>query len=121
MVTVIAGTPNAIARDEYGNALGGIRLPQIKVPIGRFIAVNETAGKPFCTNLGGFDLFDGQPAGTTINDFWDEPTINQLYRNHGAYIAAFVQAVDRLVAAGFMLEPDAEIAKADAARSGIGK
>ncbi len=83
--------------------------------------MNETAGKPFCTNLGGFDLFDGQPAGTTISDFWDEPTINQLYRNHGAYIAAFVQAVDRLVAAGFMLEPDAEIAKADAARSGIGK
>lgn len=121
LVTVIAGTPNVIARDEYGNALGGIRLPQIEVPIGRFIGINETSGKPVCVFTGGFDLFDGQPAGTTINDFWNEPTINQLYRNHGAYIGAFVQAVDRLVAAGFMLEPDAEIAKADAARSGIGK
>ncbi len=118
LVTVIAGV---IARDGYGNALGGIRLPQIEVPIGRFMGMNETPGDPTCALSGGFDLFDGQPAGTTINDFWDEPTINQLYRNHGSYVAAFVQAVDRLVAAGFMLEPDAEIAKADAARSGIGK
>ena len=37
LVTAVPGTPNAIARDEYGNALGGIRLPQIEVPIARFI------------------------------------------------------------------------------------
>jgi hypothetical protein len=121
LVTVIAETPNVIARDEYGNALGGIRLPQIEVPIGRFSGMNETPGKPACALTGGFDLFDGQPAGTTVNDFWNEPMIDQVYGNHGSYVHAFVQAVDDLVAAGFMLEADAEIAKTDAARSGIGR
>jgi hypothetical protein len=83
--------------------------------------MNETPGKPACALTGGFDLFDGQPAGTTVNDFWNEPMIDQVYGNHGSYVHAFVQAVDDLVAAGFMLEADAEIAKTDAARSGIGR
>jgi len=121
LVEVVPGTPNAIARDAYGNALGGIRLPQIEVPVARFIGTNGPPNNLVCMYTGGLDLFDGEPAGTTGNDFWEEPTIDRSYRNHGSYVAAFVQAVGELVAAGFMLEPDAEIAKADAARSGIGR
>ena len=115
LVTVIPGTPNTIDRDQYGNALGGIRLPQIEVPIGRFIGANAPTSSLLCRTSGGFDLFDGELAGTTPNDRWDEPTIDQLYRNHGSYVSAFVQAVDGLVRAGFMLEADARIARTQAA------
>jgi hypothetical protein len=121
LVTVIQGTPNLIARDQYGNALGGIRLPQIEVPIGRYVGTNAPAGLLVCRTSGGFDLFDGQPAGTTLNDPWNEPRLDQLYPNHGSYVSAFVRAVNDAVTAGFMLEADAEIAKAAAAGSHIGK
>lgn len=116
LVTVFSGTPpNTIARDQYGNALGGIRLPQIEVPIGRFIGTNAPPSSLICRTSGGFDLFDGEPAGTTPNDMWNEPTIDQLYANHGSYVSAFVQAVDDLVRAGLMPAADAQIAKTEAA------
>jgi hypothetical protein len=120
LVVVIPGTPNTIDRDQYGNAIGGIRLPQMEVPIARFIGTN---GPPtlLCRTSGGLDLFDGEAAGTTPNDTWDEPTLDQLYGNHGAFVSAFVQAVDYLVSSGFMLDPDAEIAKVQAARFGMAK
>lgn len=120
LVTVLPGIPNTIARDQYGNALGGIRLPQIEVPLGRFIGTNAPPTL-ICRTSGGFDLFNGEPPGTTPNDMWDEPMLGELYGSHGAYVSAFVQAVDRLVALGFMLEPDAELAKSGAAASAIGK
>jgi hypothetical protein len=120
LITVLPGTPNTIARDQYGNALGGIRLPQIETPLGRFIGTN-TPPTLACRVVGGFDLFNGEPAGTTPNDAWDEPTLEGLYGNHGTYVSAFVQAVDRLVALGFMLEPDADVAKRGVAASAIGK
>jgi hypothetical protein len=121
LVEVIPGTPNRIARDQYGNALGGIRLPQIEVPIGRFTGTNSPTVNQNCRLAGGFDLFDGQPAGITPNDVWDEPTLDQLYPNHGSYVSAFVHAVNNIVRAGFMLKPDAKIAKEEAARSNISK
>ncbi len=121
LVTVIPGTPNVIARDTYGNALGGIRLPQLEVPIGRFIGTGTPSAALFCRTSGGFDRFDGEPAGTTPNDVWNEPTLEQMYGNHGAYVSACVHAVDSIASVGFMLEPDAQIAKTGAARSAVGK
>jgi Alpha/beta hydrolase domain len=45
---VISGEPPAIARDKYGNALGGIRLPELEAPIARYTfsgALNDYFGK----------------------------------------------------------------------------
>jgi len=36
----ISGNPLVIARDEHGNALGGIRLPELEVPIARYSGVS---------------------------------------------------------------------------------
>ncbi len=58
--------------------------------------------------------------GTDINPGW-MLLRRQILRDGYAYVGVSAQAVDKLVAAGFMLEPDAEIAKAHAARSGIGR
>jgi hypothetical protein len=54
-------------------------------------------------------------------DIWNEDSLKQLYVDHGSYVSAFVQAVDNIVRAGFMLEPDAQIARTEAAYSEIGK
>ena len=115
LVTVIAGTPRRIARDDFGNAVGGIRLPQIEVPTARLIGTNGPANSLLCRTTGGIDFFDGEAAGATPNDTWSEPTIEQLYGNHGTYVSAFVRAVDAIVKSGFMLQADAQIAKREAA------
>ena len=45
---------NAITRDALGNALGGVRLPAIEVPVARFEGSNKFAGQGanFCFLLG---------------------------------------------------------------------
>jgi hypothetical protein len=45
---VISGDPPAIARDTYGNALGGLRLPELEAPTARYTfsgALNDYFGK----------------------------------------------------------------------------
>lgn len=116
-ITVIPGTPDAIARDAYGNAIGGIRPPQMAVPIGRNMPYNSPG--PWCADTGGFDLFDGEPAGTTPADEWDEPVLDQLYDSHDAYVSAVIESADALVKSGFMLEADAEVIKGDALHASI--
>lgn len=37
----MAGSPAAIARDADGNATGGLRLPHLEVPAGRYLATND--------------------------------------------------------------------------------
>ncbi len=92
-----------------------------EVPIARFMPAHTPAETFVCRITGGIDLFDGQAAGITPNDIWNEPTIDQLYPSHAAYVTTFIRAVNNLVKAGFMLEPDAEIAKTKAADSDIGR
>jgi Alpha/beta hydrolase domain len=39
--SLIEMTDGEIARDEHGNAQGGVRLPHVDVPAGRYLAVND--------------------------------------------------------------------------------
>jgi hypothetical protein len=44
----ISGEPAAIARDKYGNAVGGVRLPELEAPIAQYTfsgALNDYFGK----------------------------------------------------------------------------
>jgi hypothetical protein len=96
-----ASNPRRIARDADGNALGGIRLPDLEAPTAT-LSGTATPGSPgFCTLFGSTTPFTA-------------PRVAQLYANHDAYVSKYAAAVDRLVAAGFMLEPDAVDAKAAA-------
>jgi hypothetical protein len=103
----VPGFPPEIARDQYGNALGGIRTPLLDVPTATHSGVPNT-GFPFCF------LF-----GSTIP--FDEATLASLYRNHGKYVSAFAKATKAAVKAGFILKPDAKAIKVEAAQSGVGK
>jgi Alpha/beta hydrolase domain len=100
-----------VARDQYGNALGGIRYPHLEVPIARIDGVPNTAPagapplQPFICRLSGRTL-----------PFTDAQ-LAALYPTRGNYVARFAQATDRAVDAGFLLPGDADVLKAAAAAS----
>lgn len=105
-----AGT--AIARDAFGNALGGIRLSEHAVATAENSATNAAAdaspGSLFCS------LF------ATHVPFTDEQ-LAALYRNHGRYVSQVAQANGANVSAGFLLPADSEESTASAAGSGVGR
>jgi hypothetical protein len=100
--------PKVIARDEYGNALGGIRLPELEAPTATLSGAASPGSPGFCILFGSTTPFDGA-------------RLARLYPDHDTYVAKYSAAVDRLLAAGFMLAPDAEDAKSAARASTVGR
>jgi hypothetical protein len=76
-----------LARDEHGNALGGIRLPPIDVPIARYESTSCQLG------------------GITVPFL--EPQVLALYPTHAEYLALMSERTDAAVAAGWLLPDDA--------------
>jgi hypothetical protein len=90
--------PVAYALDTSGNARGGIRTPQVDVPIAALGGTTNT-GKP---PLGTFcRLF-----GTTVP--FTAEQLSALYPSHDAFATKWKQSIDRAVKAGFLLKPDAK-------------
>ncbi len=98
-----AGMP---VRDKYGNALGGIRLPQLDVPTSKLTG-DGNGGGPFCLLFGSTVPFS--PA-----------RLKALYPDHATYVRAFTQATQRLLRQGFILPPDAKAAIKSAQESTVG-
>ncbi len=103
---VVPGPPPAIARDALGNALGGIRTPQVDVPIAALSGGGQT-GAGFCF------LF-----GTTTP--FDAATLAALYPDHHTYVSAFVKATRQATRARFLVRRDAKLMKSNARASDIG-
>ena len=101
------GQPNVIARDSFGNALGGIRLSQLAVPAATNTGVNSGKG-PWCPLVGSFQPFDAA-------------TLDALYRNHGTYVSKVTQTTHDNLKNGFIVPEDAMATVQDAAHSDIGK
>ena len=99
-VQVLTVSPPSIARDQFGNGLGGIRLAEMEVPVAH--EGGETCG------LGGTHV----P--------FDTATLNALYPNHGAYVSAVAHAANASVEAGFVLPEDAQATIDKAAGSIVG-
>lgn len=102
----VAGSPPTIVRDANGNALGGIRTPQVDAPIATIKGDGQT-GSILCLLFGSTAKFD-------------EAMLAALYPDHDAYVAAFNAATDDAVQAGFLVSTDAELMKTFAAESDIG-
>jgi hypothetical protein len=90
-------TDDAIIRDIYGNALGGLRLPHIEAPIA---LLSGEDGIPF--------------SGKTVP--FDAATLEALYPNAESYIDAVSASAKVAVDSGFLLPVDAAtiIAEAEA-------
>ncbi|MGH9034987.1 MAG: alpha/beta hydrolase domain-containing protein, partial [Acidimicrobiia bacterium] len=76
-----------LARDGHGNALGGLRLPALDVPVATYLGE--------------------QPNGTSGQTLaFDPMTVAGLYPTHEAYVARMRTATNEAVALGFMLGAD---------------
>jgi Alpha/beta hydrolase domain len=90
---VVAGTDHPhVVRDGDGNALGGVRVPEMDAPLARHVAaMQETTG-----GLMG----EWHPL--------DPEVIRARYPDHAAYEAAYGAAAQAAVGAGVLRARDAE-------------
>jgi hypothetical protein len=106
-LSVQPGSPPSIERDALGNARGGIRTPQIDVPIAVLSGVGQPVGSP-CSRFG-----------TTIA--FDTATLRSLYPNHRAYVRAVKRAAQRAIRRGVLLTADAKAVRRAAAASDVAR
>ena len=87
-----SSNPVVLARDQYGNALGGVRSPQVDAPIATLSSANNGAG--FCRLFGSTTPFT--------------PTqLAALYPTHEDFVRAWTVALFTNVAKGYLLPEDA--------------
>ena len=90
-------------RDADGNALGGIRLPDVEAPLGTHVGLNTTRTRG-CMLVGGYVPFDAAQ-------------ISAHYKNRDDYVNRIRIAARRLVDQQFLLPEDAAIIIEEAASS----
>ncbi len=108
-------TAAVLVRDPLtGNATGGIRLPQLAVPIETLSGVRPpaaVAGNPNCVLFGATDPWDGD------SDPWDsqpgfdpsptpEPSLAALYGTRHRYLEQYEKATEDSLERGFLLRRD---------------
>ena len=99
-----AGDPPEVQRDEHGLAKGGIRLPQVDVPVAQNSAI--PLGDDIYSRLGGSSVpFPAEQ-------------VRSLYGGESGYLARFEQAAREAEKAGVLLPRDVD-ALLDEARSVI--
>ncbi|WP_137681255.1 alpha/beta hydrolase domain-containing protein [Aurantiacibacter suaedae] len=85
------GTPDAqVLTDEFGNALGGVRTPQVDVPVARYY--HRMTGPGICELWGYRKPFTAD-------------VLEALYPTREAYLSRFRQSVDSLIAERW-IEPE---------------
>jgi hypothetical protein len=94
------GTPDFV-RDANGNALGGVRTPQVDVPVATLSGEPGASSSIVCLLLGSTTPLD--PA-----------RLAQLYASPDAYLAAYGRAAEAAIDAGFVLADDRDALLADA-------
>lgn len=94
----VYGVETGIARDALGNALGGVRMPDLAIGRGQYIASDMSI------------YWMGGLVGALID------MRCEVFRNHGAYVSQFAQAADSLVSQRFLLPRDAAMLKIEAAQ-----
>ncbi|MFI5047187.1 MAG: alpha/beta hydrolase domain-containing protein [Acidimicrobiia bacterium] len=86
------GEPPAFPRDEHGNALGGIRWPDVEAPLGTH--VGESPSEGYVQLMGHSAAFPPEK-------------VRALYPDHATWLAQYTAAVDRLVEDQVVLPDDA--------------
>jgi len=103
--------------DRFGNEATGIRPLEVRVPIGTYAPFALRTGAPFATDemvgyIGSFAPFARRDEDRRQGD--RRPSVASLYPTLEAYQAQVATALDDLVAEGFLLPGDRELALAAA-------
>lgn len=101
------GNTSTVARDSFGNALGGIRLSQHAVPTATNTGLNGPVATT-CRHMGSHLPFD-------------QATLDALYPEHGTYVSQVARVTSKNKQIGFLVPEDAEATIRDAAQSDIGQ
>jgi hypothetical protein len=96
-IDVDPGPPATIRRDEWGNATGGMRLPDIEAATGSHRGSND--GSPVAALMGETVAFTPEQ-------------LAARYRDRDTYVGVWDHAIHALVAAGLDLAPDLELLRA---------
>ncbi len=109
-VVTLGPQTSILARDSFGNALGGIRLAQHSVATATNTGLNfpDTPPTNFCRTFGSYVPFDAA-------------TLDALYPDHQTYVALVIAAAHENQRDGFIVGADAAATIRDAARSAIGR
>ncbi len=128
-----------INRDRYGNALGGIRLPEIQVPTEQYSPINfsqvsqsdlsPSALVSFVTSslqalsTGSINNAGVRSTGLCLLSGYfltfSNSTLSRLYPSHSAYVSNYTAAANAAQAAGFLIPADAAAAIAGAQQAPI--
>ena len=94
--------PTVIARDDFGNAVGGVRTPDVDVPVAALSGDPLPDAGALCALFGSTTPFDGA-------------TLTRLYGSRQGYLAAYERRLDEVIGEGFLLgaDRDAILARAE--------
>jgi len=107
---ITSTTPPHLARDAFGNALGGVRTPFLDVPTATYVPFDTVA---HTTADSGFCILSGYSVP------FSESTLQSLYSSHDDYVSQVTHASNRLVHEGFWLRPDARAVHQQAVDSSV--
>lgn len=93
----------SVKKDANGNALGGLRLPEIDVPIAKYGHANFTTG-----SLAFLDLFACVAGGNT--SYFKADKLKALYPTHADYVNQYKAAADAALAKGYIRQADRDAA-----------
>ncbi len=110
-IQLASASPLVLARDANGNALGGVRTPQVDAPI----ATLSGTGSSGSGSIGQFCAIFG----TTMP--FSATKVASLYKSHGQFVTQWERSAHRDVEAGFLLQRDATELMHSAHASQIGK
>lgn len=98
------GRMGFIQDDDDGNALGGLRLPEIEAPLGHY---GTFMGNGSANSWGVANMFSCA-AGGRMRAF-DAAALRKRYPNRQAYLDRYKAAADAALAAGFLLPVDHQL------------
>jgi len=104
-IQVVSGNPVTIARDSFGNALGGIRLPELAVPTATQAGNNSGSG--LCILYGNYEPFS-------------QDVLDALYPSHADYVGRVTASAFQNLQQRYIEKPDAAQIILDALKSDIG-
>jgi Alpha/beta hydrolase domain len=96
--------------DRHGNALGGVRLQDVEVPVATYTATGDVATNllDLLSTLNVLSTFTCLASGGTVP--LTEQQLLELYPTHEAYVEQYTEAADRALASGYLLQADYEAA-----------
>ncbi|HEX5094667.1 MAG TPA: alpha/beta hydrolase domain-containing protein [Acidimicrobiia bacterium] len=104
LLQVASTSPTVLSRDSHGNALGGVRSPQVDAPVATITSFNTGPG--FCLLFGSTTPFTAEE-------------LAALYPTHADFVNAWKASTTANVAAGFLLPADKTLLDAAAEASTI--